>query len=164
MVEPGQPGLLQVADTFGDSVLQPDGTLDRRKMRDLVFADTAKRKLLEAILHPLIRTELAGQLTLCDGPYAILSVPLLIEMGLNKRTDRILVIDVKPEVQLHRLLDRDGISESQARAMIAAQLSREERNHAADDIIDNSSSLDHFIDQLQARHRQYLTLAQRINE
>ncbi len=160
VVEPGQPALSQVVEVFGQSILKPDGTLNRQAMRDLVFADQDKRTQLEAILHPLIRERLAELVAQCQGRYAILSVPLLIESGLKKMADRILVIDVSPEIQLSRLLNRDGITAKQAKAMIAAQLSREERNHTADDIIDNSGSLQNFIDQLESHHRQYLVLSQ----
>jgi len=161
VVEQGQPGLLKVVEAFGKEILQVDGTLDRQKMRDLVFADAAKRAQLEAILHPLIRKRLTELLTLCQGQYAIFSVPLLVESGLNKQANRVLVIDVTPEVQLERLLSRDGTTLTQARAMISAQMPREKRNRMADDIIDNSGTLAQFIDQLKRHHFRYLTLTQK---
>jgi len=161
VVEQGQPGLLKVVEAFGKEILQVDGTLDRQKMRDLVFADAAKRAQLEAILHPLIRKRLTELLTLCQGQYAIFSVPLLVESGLNKQANRVLVIDVTPEVQLERLLSRDGTTLTQARAMISAQMPREKRNRMADDIIDNSGTLAQFVDQLKRHHSRYLTLTQK---
>ena len=161
VVAPGEAGLDQIIDAFGRSILNADGTLDRKAMRDLVFADPNQRQKLEAILHPLIRKRLAELLDLCTGHYAIFSVPLLIESGLIKLADRVLVIDVEPQVQIDRLLSRDGISLSQAQAMIAAQIPREKRNAAADDIIDNSGSLQQFIDQLEAIHQRYLALPPR---
>lgn len=158
VVQPGQPALEEITKAFGSSVLQADGALDRAKMRKLIFAQADKRAQLEAILHPLIRQRMADQLAKCEGHYAIYSVPLLVESGLNKLADRVLVIDVEEAVQLERLLSRDGITLSQAKAMIAAQLSREDRNRAADDIIDNSGTLNRFIEQLRAHHRRYLAL------
>lgn len=158
VVQPGQPALEEITKAFGSSVLQADGALDRAKMRKLIFAQADKRAQLEAILHPLIRQRMADQLAKCEGHYAIYSVPLLVESGLNKLADRVLVIDVEEAVQLERLLSRDGITLSQAKAMIAAQLSREDRNRAADDIIDNSGTLNQFIEQLRAHHRRYLAL------
>lgn len=158
VVQPGQPALEEITKAFGSSVLQADGALDRAKMRKLIFAQADRRAQLEAILHPLIRQRMADQLAKCEGHYAIYSVPLLVESGLNKLADRVLVIDVEEAVQLERLLSRDGITRSQAKAMIAAQLSREDRNRAADDIIDNSGSLNQFIEQLRAHHRRYLAL------
>lgn len=158
VVQPGQPALSQIAQVFGGSVLQADGALDRAKMRELIFAQADKRAQLEAILHPLIRQRMADQLASCKGHYAIYSVPLLVESGLTKFADRVLVIDVEEAVQLERLLGRDGITLSQAKAMIAAQLSRADRNRAADDIIDNSGTLGQFMEQLRAHHRRYLAL------
>jgi len=158
VVEPGQPALEKIIEVFGISLIQADGTLDRQKMRDLVFADADKRTKLESILHPLIRKRMAEQLALCRGHYAIYSVPLLLESGLDKQADRVLVIDVAPDVQMRRLLRRDQTTLDQAQAIIDAQLPREKRNLAADDIIENSGTLEQFIDQLEAIHGYYLTL------
>ncbi|MEL0082818.1 MAG: dephospho-CoA kinase [Gammaproteobacteria bacterium] len=159
VVEPGQPGLTQVVDAFGESILQDDGALDRQKMRDIVFADEHKRKLLESILHPLIRQRLKQQLAQAQGAYVIFSVPLLVESGMNQLADRVLVIDVSDEAQLLRLIERDGASRQQAEAIIAAQISRDLRNDAADDIIDNSGSLEHFLKQLESCHQRYVRLS-----
>ncbi|RLA18075.1 MAG: dephospho-CoA kinase [Gammaproteobacteria bacterium] len=158
VVEPGQPALEKIIEVFGISLIQADGTLDRQKMRDLVFADADKRTKLESILHPLIRKRMAEQLALCRGHYVIYSVPLLLESGLDKQADRVLVIDVAPDVQMRRLLSRDQTTLDQAQAIIDAQLPREKRNLAADDIIENSGTLEQFIDQLEAIHGYYLTL------
>ena len=159
VVQPGQPALLTIVDLFGQKILDRDGQLDRKAMRDLVFSDTDKRKQLEAILHPVIRNRLAELLESSQGPYVIFSVPLLIESGLQSRADRVLVIDVEPDIQLKRLTDRDGIEFQQAQAMVDAQLPRADRNQAADDIIDNSTSLARFLTQLENKHTQYLALA-----
>ncbi len=163
VVAPGEPALTEIATRFGDEVLQPDGSLDRKKMRELVFADADKRKQLEAILHPRIRQRLRKQLEQAKGPYVIFSVPLMFESGLDQLTDRVLVIDVSPEVQRQRLIERDGSSVEQANAIVSAQMPREERNSRADDIVDNSTNLDDFISQLTSIHAVYLQLANRVD-
>ena len=163
VVAPGEPALTEIATRFGDEVLQPDGSLDRKKMRELVFADADKRKQLEAILHPRIRQRLRKQLQQAKGPYVIFSVPLMFESGLDQLTDRVLVIDVSPEVQRQRLIERDGSSVEQANAIVNAQMPREERNSRADDIVDNSTNLDDFISQLTSIHAVYLQLANRVD-
>ncbi len=163
VVAPGEPALTEIATRFGDEVLQPDGSLDRKKMRELVFADADKRKQLEAILHPRIRQRLRKQLQQAKGPYVIFSVPLMFESGLDQLTDRVLVIDVSPEVQRQRLIERDGSSVEQANAIVRAQMPREERNSRADDIVDNSTNLDDFISQLTSIHAVYLQLANRVD-
>ncbi|MBL4620840.1 MAG: dephospho-CoA kinase [Immundisolibacteraceae bacterium] len=160
VVQPGEPALQEIVELFGPSILDGDGQLDRQQMRTLVFEDPAKRKQLEDILHPVIRSRLDRLLKNSQGPYVIFSVPLLIESGLQSRADRVLVIDVDPKTQLSRLTSRDGISHQQAQAMVDSQLPREQRNLAADDIIDNSTSVERFLDQLEKRHKEYLTLAQ----
>ena len=162
VVEPGQPALQAIVDLFGSTMLDQDGRLDRQMMRNLVFADTDKRKQLEAILHPVIRSRLAELLDASHGPYVIFSVPLLIESGLQARADRVLVIDVEPQIQLKRLTDRDGIDLQQAQAMIDAQLPRLERNQAADDLLDNSTTLDHFLTQLKRKHTEYIALSKQL--
>ena len=163
VVAPGEPALTEIATRFGDEVLQADGSLDRKKMRELVFSDPDKRKKLEAILHPKIRQRLRNQLEQAKGPYVIFSVPLMFESGLDQLTDRVLVIDVSPEVQRQRLIERDGSSVEQANAIVNAQMPREERNSRADDIVDNSTNLDDFISQLTSIHAVYLQLANGID-
>lgn len=163
VVAPGEPALTEIVTRFGDEMLQPDGSLDRKKMRELVFADADKRKQLEAILHPRIRQRLRKQLQQAKGPYVIFSVPLMFESGLDQLTDRVLVIDVSPEVQRQRLIERDGSSVEQANAIVSAQMPREERNSRADDIVDNSTNLDDFISQLTSIHAVYLQLANRVD-
>lgn len=160
VVQPGQPALEEIVKLFGSDILDSDGQLNRQKMRTLVFQDKSKRKQLENILHPVIRSRLDQLLKESHGDYVVFSVPLLIESGLQSRADRVLVIDVEPQTQLKRLTDRDGISLEQAHAMIDAQLPREKRNLAADDIIDNSTTLERFLAELEKSHDKYLALSQ----
>src|SRR5690606_20981910 len=128
VVEPGEPGLAAIRDAFGAEVLTPDGRLDRRRLREIVFADAAKRRRLESILHPLIRERTLARLAAVrNAPYAIVVVPLLVETDFGKLVDRVLVVDVPVDAQLERLASRDGIDRAAAEAMVAAQASRETR-------------------------------------
>jgi dephospho-CoA kinase len=160
MVEPGHPGLSAIRDVFGPEVLTGDGSLDRRKLRAAVFADDAKRRRLEAILHPLIRTRVLERINaLRDAPYVVIAVPLLVETNFAELVDRVLVVDVPVEVQLARLVARDGISRGEAEAMIAAQADRETRLAHAHDVIDNSGDPATTRAEVEALHRRYLELA-----
>ena len=158
VVEPGQPALYEIRDTFGESVILPDGRLDRKAMRAIVFADKKKREALEAIVHPRIRREAARQAAAADGAYHIVVVPLLAESPMRAEMDRILVVDCDEHVQLMRLLSRDAESEAQARKMIGAQVGREERLAIADDIIRNDGPIEETRRQVEAMHAKYLSL------
>jgi len=161
VVAPGTPGLEQVARRFGPRVLTDQGELDRRALRNLIFSNAAAREELNALLHPLIRAHMELQADIALGPYLVMAIPLLVEGGGQRdRVDRILVIDVDEAVQLQRLTARDGGSEEQARAILAAQASRSARRRAADDILTNSGSvadLRRAVDQL---HERYVQLAE----
>lgn len=137
VVARGSEGLRQIRERFGAGFLTPAGDLDRRKMRAHVFADTAARRSLEAITHPLIRARLLEWRDAQRAPYCVLDVPILVESGLDALVDRILVIDAPPELQVQRLVARDGIAEDLALRMLAAQASRERRLARADDVILN---------------------------
>lgn len=142
VVEPGQPALQQIAETFGDGVIASDGSLDRKALRHLVFAVDSARQRLEAILHPLIREETVRQARAAGGDYQIIVVPLLTGSPLKLFVNRILVVDCDEETQIQRLMERDAEDEEQARRILKAQSSREERLAIADDVIENDGSLD----------------------
>jgi dephospho-CoA kinase len=152
VVAPG-PVLSKIAERFGRHILQADGTLDRRALRELVFADEELRLALEAITHPAIRERLQAQCQAAPGPYAIAAIPLLTEAG-GRRVypwlDRILVIDAPVALQRDRLMARDGIDATLADRMIAAQASRAQRLAQADDVVVNDGDPAH----LQARARE----------
>ncbi|MBB3183192.1 dephospho-CoA kinase [Halomonas fontilapidosi] len=142
IVAPGQPALAEIAEHFGHDVLAPDGSLDRRALRELVFADGEARRQLERITHPRIRQRLAAhlkQLQAQGAPYVLLVSPLLFESGQDAMVDRCLVIDVPETIQVTRTAARDDVDEAQARAIVAAQMPREERLARADDVIDNAT-------------------------
>ena len=160
LVAPGEPTLAAVVRRFGPGVLRADGSLDRRALRSQVFASSDARRDLEAILHPPIRATMERLAGSAQGPYVILSIPLLVEGGdARSRVDRILVVDTTEEEQLARLQARDGSSREEARAMLAAQASRAVRLALADDVLDNSADLATLDTRVEALHRRYLALA-----
>ena len=159
LVVPGQPALEEIQAQFGDSIVRADASLDRRALREIVFADAVKRRRLEAILHPRIRDEALRQAAAATSPYRIIVVPLLVESPMQDLMDRILVVDCDQRVQAERLHERDEESEEQVRRMIASQASRAARLAIADDIIKNDRSLHDTRLQVEALHRKYLSLA-----
>jgi len=159
VVLPGTPGLQDIVDTFGTEMLDADGMLDRPAMRRLVFADDSKRRQLEAILHPKIRQEAERQMQTRGGPYQIVIVPLMVESPLKNIVDRIVVVDCSEAIQLERLLARDIGTKDQARRMLAAQASRQERLALADDVIANDADIAETRIQVAALHARYLALA-----
>lgn len=142
-VEPGSPGLEAIAERFGAEVIAGDGTLDRPALAAIVFADPAALSDLNAITHPAI-WRLAAAREAEAGPDAIVvhDNPLLVEMGAAEHCDVVIVVDVPEDVQVARLVSNRGMSESEARARIAAQASRQQRTGAADLVIDNTGPLD----------------------
>lgn len=158
LVEPGQPALAKILEVFGPGVLDQSGHLDRRRLRELVFADPAQRRRLEAILHPAVRAELIRRSQESTGPYQILVVPLLVENRLGHLVDRILVVDVPESTQIERLQARDSVDPDQARRMLSAQTSRTARLAEADDVISNTGSLSDLKAQVAALHVKYLGL------
>jgi dephospho-CoA kinase len=137
----GSEGLQAIVDAFGEDYLDAAGELDREKLRGRVFADPAARKRLEAIVHPRVQASLRERLARLEAPYAIIAVPLLLETGMDKDVDRVLVVDCSETMQIERLMARDGERASRARAILRAQTDRISRLAAADDIIKNDGSL-----------------------
>lgn len=145
---------------FGPDFAQPDGALDRARMRTLVFSDATARARLEAILHPRIRaaTEAAGQAA--TGAYVIYVVPLLIESGSwRERVTRVLAIDCSEDTQVARVMQRSHLSADEVRAIMATQVTRARRLAEADDVVDNDAGLEVLRAQVQALHERYLALS-----
>lgn len=159
VVAAGTAGLADIVEIFGTDVLSADGSLDRRAMRERVFADERARRQLEAIIHPRVREVLRQRASEVHSAYGMLVIPLLVESGDYAWVNRVLVVDVPREVQRERLLKRDGISRELAEAMLNAQASREQRLAVADDVIDNSADLESLDDAVERLHRRYLQLA-----
>lgn len=156
----GQPGWLAVRKAFGDTVLGSDGELDRPALRALVFGNPAAKAQLEAALHPLIRREVSLRLAQWQAPYGLLMVPLLLEgEGYRDRIDRLLVVDCPEEEQIRRVMARSHLSEAQIRAIMATQVSRQERLAAATEVIDNAGLPEALPPQVAALDRFYRGVA-----
>lgn len=147
----------KIVDFFGNDILTNTGSLDRNKLKKIIFADNRKKTWLEKLLHPLIREEMAKQIAQADYPYCIVMIPLLAEAQDHPLVDRVLVIDVDRETQLKRVLERDKMSPEQANKIIDAQASREQRLVLADDVIRNEGSLDELSAKVKRLHEKYLT-------
>lgn len=158
VVAPPSPALAEIAMTFGADMLNADGTLNRRALRDVVFADPAALKRLEAITHPAIRARVTAWRAAQTAPYCIYSAAILIEAGMAALVDRVLVVDAPEDVQLRRLTARDGANEVLARQMIATQASRNLRLGRADDVIDNRDETRTVESQVARLHRHYSSL------
>lgn len=156
VVEPGQPALKTIEDKFGSDILLEDGSLDRRQLRELVFSSPDLKTWLNELLHPAIRLAMIEQTQNAKSAYCILSVPLLVENGLNSMVNRILVVDVDEQIQLQRTCSRDDQSEEQVKNIMAAQASRSERLSAADDVIDNNGNKESLVGQVNKLHKFYL--------
>ncbi|MEX1300245.1 MAG: dephospho-CoA kinase [Desulfotignum sp.] len=142
VVMPGTPGFDRIISAFGAGVVQPDGTLDRKALSGIVFADDTKRRVLERITHPLIFDRFVQKLNRLSAvrqdSVIQAAVPLLIEMNIQHLFDRVIVVYLPEEIQLQRLAARDNISEEKAAAIIASQLSADEKKPHAHYVIDNS--------------------------
>lgn len=159
VVEPGSPALERIARELGAGFLDKDGGLNRTKMRQAIFSDPDLKSRLEAILHPLIGKEVLRQVNQLVSPYCIIVIPLFAESSAYAWIDRVLVVDVTEDAQIERVMARDGISRDQARAILNAQASRQDRLALADDILDNSGSLSELPERVKALHEKYLSLA-----
>ena len=162
MTAPGGVAMPLIASEFGSAYVAPNGSLDRTRMRELVFADDTAKARLEAILHPLIRAETERERHAAGGAYHIVVVPLLVESGnWASRVARVLVVDCPVETQIARVMQRNGFSREQVLAIIARQATRETRLAAADDIVlnDETATLETLAHQVDALHARYLELA-----
>jgi dephospho-CoA kinase len=156
----GGAAIAPIRAEFGDTAIDGSGAMDRKAMRDLVFADPDARRRLEAILHPMIRDVSDRRCRAATSAYVILAVPLLIESGTYRaRCNRICVVDCPVATQIARVKTRNNLDEHQIRAIIAAQTSREDRLAAADDVIDNSGDLAALDHQVEILHASYLQAA-----
>lgn len=144
VVGPGKPALKQLVQHFGSEVLLPDGTLNRKKLGSIVFSDENKRKELNSILHPAIRAEMFSRMEHYEhaqpDKLVVVDVPLLYESGLSPMFEKVMVVYVPSEVQLERLMNRDGLNRLEAENRIRAQMPIEEKKRLADIVIDNSGS------------------------
>ncbi len=158
-VAPQSLGLISLVESFGESILHKDQSLNRAALRDIIFADPEKRQQVDSLLHPIIRSLSDEQIDAAKKlghPYCVYAIPLLVETGQQDRFDRIVVVDVPAELQIERLIKRDNSSIEKAQAILAAQASREERLAIADDVIDNTGSKEETLKQVSLLHAAYL--------
>jgi dephospho-CoA kinase len=159
VVAPGTSLLAEIAAHFGAGILNADGSLNRRALRERVFADAAERRWLEERTHPAIRQLTDERCAKSRGPYCLVAIPLLVETQGQSRFNRVLVVDCEPDLQVARLMARDGITRAAAMQMLAAQASREARLAVADDVIRNDGDIAALRDQVARLHREYVAAA-----
>jgi len=160
LTAPGGAAMPALTAAFGTPIADPAGALDRAAMRRLVFADPAARQRLEGILHPLIRQLSDERCRAASSPYAMLAVPLLVESGsYRERCQRILVVDCPESLQIERVMARNGMSEAEVRAILAAQASRQARLAIADDVLVNDGERTILYGAVAELHAKYLHLA-----
>lgn len=161
LTRPSGTAIAAISDAFGPEFVTENGALDRDAMRRLVFADAEAKRTLERILHPLIRREAARQIDAAQQtPYVILVVPLLLETdAYHELANRTLVVDCDEVLQIARTKQRSALSEPEVRAIMATQVSRQQRLAAADDVITNDGDIAQLEARVAALHRTYLALA-----
>ena len=159
IVEPGQPALAQIVAHFGEGIIDSSGRLDRPKLREIVFNDVDARRQLESFTHRPIMEALANQLQSATSAYAMLV--LSAGLGNSPLIDRMLVVDADESVRVHRVMARDGSSESLVRQIMASQPSSEERRNIADDVIENNGDTTTVLSEVDRLHHDYLELAHR---
>lgn len=159
ITQPNTLAFNEIVKHFGNEILNKGGSLNRRKLRDIVFKDNSEKKWLEAILHPIIIDKMKDQLSKINAPYVILAIPLLAEYGVIEFVDRVLVIDAPLEKQIERVCGRDKTSANDLEAIINSQSSREKRLSIADDVIVNDSDLINLRKQIALLHGKYLDIA-----
>ena len=159
LVAVGQPALAKIQQTFGSNILQLEGSLDRKKLRELVFSNPLEKQKLEAIIHPLVYQSIQTEIKRLTAPYCIISIPLLFESNMTSLVDRILVVDCSEEQQIERLLKRDDMTTKRIQSIINSQISRDFRNSKANDLIDNSGSNDRLAEQVKTLHNFYISIS-----
>ncbi len=159
LVQPGQVALSEIRQHFGPDVVASDGSLDRQRLRELVFTDPVRRRQLEAILHPRIRNEVIQRIKSLDYPYVMVVIPLLVESKQNDLIHHVLVIDVPEDVQIQRTMLRDSVDADLVGTIMSAQATRQQRLEIAQDVIENTGGLDTLRRLVTTLHRKYLMLA-----
>lgn len=160
LTAPGGAAIPEIHAQFGVVFLTEQGAMDRAKMRAFVFDEPSAKARLEAILHPLIRSETERAAEQAQGAYLVFVVPLLVESGTwRNRVSRVLVVDCDEQTQVRRVISRSGLPEPQVRAIMAAQVSRQQRLAAADDVISNENGRDDLVPQVERLHALYASLA-----
>ncbi|MFA0482598.1 dephospho-CoA kinase [Vibrio sp. 10N.222.55.B11] len=155
----GSVGLKQITDHFGESILLDDGTLNRSRLRELIFSDPKEKQWLNDLLHPMIRDKIDSDLSKITSPYGLLVAPLLVENQMQGMADRVLIVDVPAEVQIERTMSRDNVSREQVASILKSQASREQRLAVADDVIKNHTKNQELLPQITDLHQKYLAIS-----
>ncbi|MEZ8354817.1 dephospho-CoA kinase [Vibrio splendidus] len=159
VVAVGSDGLKQITDRFGETILLEDGSLNRSKLRELVFSDPTEKQWLNDLLHPMIRNKIDSDLSKVTSPYGLLVAPLLVENQMQSMADRVLIVDVPTEVQIERTMSRDNVSREQVASILKSQASREQRLAVADDVIKNHTKNQELLPQITDLHQKYLAIS-----
>lgn len=159
VVEPNTHALKSIEAHFGNDIINADGTLNRRRLRECIFTTPTEKTWLNALLHPIIHQQTQRQIADATSPYILWVVPLLVENQLQHKANRVLVVDVSPDTQLQRTMLRDNVSRQHAEQILAAQATREARLAVADDVIDNDGAPDAIASDVARLHAQYLIYA-----
>ena len=157
VVKKGQPALDDIKAHFGDDILDSENSLDRAKLREIIFKNPDERVWLEKLLHPKIAEHIKDQLENSESPYCVLVSPLLLETEQKSYCSFVLVVDVPEESQIARTAKRDGVSEEQVKNIISAQIDREKRLEQADEIIINDGSMEDLKEKVMVLHSKYLS-------
>ena len=159
VTQAGEPAVQKISDAFGDSVLDCDGNLDRTALRNIVFGDPESRKLLESILHPEIRRRMNEAASRTQSPYCLVSIPLLIETSQHASYDRILVVEASEDRRRAWIQARSDLTQNEITAILSAQVSDQQRRHAADDLLMNDGGIDDLHARIERLHQTYLALS-----
>ncbi|WP_165310303.1 dephospho-CoA kinase [Vibrio ziniensis] len=161
VVEKGSEGLQAIHQHFGDEILTADSELNRAELRKRIFANENEKAWVNQLLHPMIRQRMEQKLKQVTSPYALLVVPLLTENNLQHMADRVLVVDVDEETQIERAMSRDKVPMEQAKSILAAQATREQRLAIADDVIKNNAKNQKLLPQITELHKKYLAISRK---
>jgi len=159
LVAIGQPALARIRQVFGADVLNPDGSLNRKTLRELIFSDLQQKQQLESILHPLVYQSIQAKLKQLNAPYCIICIPLLFETNMTNLVNRILVVDCSVETQIERIRKRDNMTIERIQSIIDSQVSRTFRKAHANDLIDNSETDDRLAEKVKKLHNLYLSIS-----
>ncbi|PAU38290.1 dephospho-CoA kinase [Vibrio coralliilyticus] len=158
VVEPGSEGLKAIEERWGSSILLHDGTLNRAKLREVIFANEEEKAWVNGLLHPMIREKMQADISKVTSPYGLLVIPLMVENNLQSLADRVLVVDVDKQTQMQRTVERDGVPLEQVESILAAQASRAQRLVIADDVIKNNATNQELLPQITELHQKYLEI------
>ncbi|AIS53842.1 dephospho-CoA kinase [Vibrio coralliilyticus] len=158
VVEPGSEGLKAIEERWGSSILLHDGTLNRAKLREVIFANEEEKAWINGLLHPMIREKMQADIAKVTSPYGLLVIPLMVENNLQSLADRVLVVDVDKQTQMRRTVERDGVPLEQVESILAAQASRTQRLAIADDVIKNNATNQELLPQITELHQKYLEI------